>query len=146
MTNILFQGPFFLYLSDTHILQLPSFTRASCRISPYPVKVVYDAVAGVVDSKLHICTGYRMFHYICYVLLGTCWKELPSLSVDRYDAAGSITEAGWLVTGGRDDWRYNRHSSSDLYTDGVWTSGPTLPAPTSGHCQVTDGSKVIVTG
>jgi len=141
--NDLNKGPFFLYLSDTHILQLPSFTRASCRISPYPVKDVDDAVAGVVDSKLHSCGGYKQS--TCYALLGTCWKELPSLSVNRYDAAGSITEAGWLVTGGLDR-RSNRLSSSDLYTDGVWTSGPTLPAPTYGHCQVTDGSKVIVTG
>ena len=144
MTNIIFQGSFFLYLSDTHILQLPSFTRASCRISPYPVYGVSDAVAGVVDSKLHICGGDEQS--TCYALLGNCWKELPSLSVNRYEAAGSITEAGWLVTGGSERWGYGSHSSSDLYKDGVWTSGPTLPTPTNGHCQVTEGGKVIVAG
>ena len=101
------------------------------------------AVAGVVDSKLHICGGHGQS--TCHVLLGTSWKVQPSLSVDRQFAAGSITEDGWLVTGGRDG-SGSKLSSSDLYKDGVWTSGPSLHTPTQGHCQVTEGGKVIVAG
>merc|ERR1711874_340218 len=55
---------YYLYLSDKHILQLPSFTKATCNIDLYPVKQINawayglrGAVAAILDDRLHVCGG-----------------------------------------------------------------------------------------
>ena len=149
-SNVPFLGTYYLYLSDSHILELPSFTLANCDIDPYPVEGVHAAISNIVDNRLQVCGGGDAN---CYTLNGTSWEVQTSLSVPRYDAGGSRWMGGWLVTGGQDG--STRHSSSDLYTGGVWTVGPGLDTSTfwstrlhstSGHCQVTVGGRVIVAG
>merc|ERR1712106_265041 len=57
---------------------------------------------------------------------------------------------GLLVTGGSRggfDNRNGRVSSTEyLSASGQWTPGPALPVAMDGHCQVTAGSDVIITG
>ena len=75
------------------------------------------AVAEVLDTKLHICGFYigncigsqcnvnNPWPSTCYSLLGTNWKEQPSLSVDRWHVDPwhmHMTEADRLVTAGPD--------------------------------------------
>merc|ERR1712106_343246 len=152
------KGSYYLYLSDTHVLELPSFTKAKCHVDPYPVTTHWGlsgAVAAILDGKLHICGGGGGVAFAnCYALHGTSWMETLGLSVPRQNAGGSMWMGGWLVTGGIN---FNtRHTTSDLYRGGVWTAGPNLDKSkfwsnkalmgVEGHCQVTVGSKVIVAG
>ena len=163
-------GGFYLFLSDDHILQLPSFTKASCNIEPYPLghhlldlphnyPLKYGlsgVVSAVVDGKLHVCGGGEYKGVAsCHALHGTSWHGTPNLDIPRLNAESSMWQGGWLVTGGLLDGN-TRHTTSELYKGGGWTAGPSLDEKTlltrkplmgvEGHCQVTAGGRVIVAG
>jgi len=149
---------YYLYLSDTHILQLPSFTKARCTIEPYPVTNYYGlsgAVSAIIDGKLHVCGGGGAGGVAsCHGLHGTAWHGTPNLSLARQNAGSSLWQGGWLVTGGSDS--NTLHPSSELYNNGGWTAGPSMEEKTfwsrkplmgiAGHCQITAGGRVIVAG
>ena len=61
----------------------------------------------------------------------------------RRGAATSLTSQGMMVSGG-----YNGAylSSTEYYDGGQWARGPEMPVEMAGHCQVTVGQTVIVTG
>ena len=67
----------------------------------------------------------------------------------RSVAAASMTTDGLLVTGGNSGSKWTKRSrlaSTEYFSSGQWVSGPDLPLAVGGHCQVTVGSAVIVTG
>ena len=63
----------------------------------------------------------------------------------RWGAAASMTNNGWLVTGGLDR-NDNRLKSSEIFADGSWKESVSLPWTFTGHCQITSKSGVIVAG
>ena len=149
-------GSYYLYISDQHILELPSLTKAECNIEPYPITYYYGltgAVSAVLDGRLHVCGG-RDGDASCHALHGTAWHGIPTLATPRHNAGSSLWQGGWLVTGGQD--MNTRHPTSELYTGGAWSTGPTMEEKTfwsreplmgvEGHCQVTAGGRVIVAG
>lgn len=62
----------------------------------------------------------------------------------RSSAAASMTPAGMIVTGGRDD-NGDTQATTEYYS-GQWVRGPDMPVAIAGHCQVTVDTSVIVTG
>ena len=74
------------------------------------------------------------------------WNTRQSMQEKRKGAAASMTDRGLFVTGGRTTGRNNRLSSTEYFTSDGWVSGPSLPVAMDGHCQVTVGGLVIVTG
>jgi hypothetical protein len=82
----------------------------------------------------------------CYSLAGGVWTRQPSIKEGRYHAAGTITEKGFLITGGLGGGGGLLLSSTEYFSSGVWKSGPALPVAIVGHCQITVGSAVYVIG
>ena len=65
----------------------------------------------------------------------------------RYSAAASVVNDAWLVTGGDNDVIFDSYlSSTEILQGGGWVAGPGLPVRMQGHCQVTVGQGVVVTG
>jgi len=130
-------------------LELPSFTPLSnCSIPKYPEERLEHAVTGVVDGKIMSCGGYNR-KYVnlasCYMLDGSTWRKQPSMKHVRWGSAASMTNNGWLVTGGHDN-NDNRLKSSEIFADGSWKESVSLPWTFTGHCQITSKSGVIVAG
>ena len=63
----------------------------------------------------------------------------------RRSAATSLTTQGMLVSGGG-NYDDGYLSSTEYYAGGQWVRGPEMPVEMGGHCQVTVGETVIVTG
>jgi len=155
-------SPSLLYLGSK-TLQLPSFSPLpGCTAPPHPdanCNVEY-AVTGLVGGKVLACGGDSLDPWTCHsgfnsavdkhVSLSSChslhegvWSPEPDMREKRGWAAASTTPSGMLVTGGWDGFGYL--SSTELY-NGEWLAGPDLPRPLNGHCQVTVGTAVVVTG
>jgi len=155
-------SPILLYLGSK-TLQLPSLSPIpGCTAPPHPdanCNVEY-AVTGLVGGKVFACGGNSLDPWTCHsgfnslvdehVSLSTChslhegvWSPEPDMREKRAWAAGSPTLTGMLVTGGWDGYGYL--SSTELY-NGEWLAGPDLPRPLNGHCQLTVGTSVVVTG
>ena len=64
----------------------------------------------------------------------------------RGSAAASMTDNGWMVTGGMDKNHYDQLKSTEIFSDGSWRQGVELPWAFSGHCQITSKYGVIVVG
>ena len=64
--------------------------------------------------------------------------------VYRSEAAGSLWDGGWLVTGGDDS--SSKLSSVLVYSNDEWQEYTSLPVGLDEHCQVTVGSDVFVIG
>ena len=79
------------------------------------------------------------------MLDGSTWREQPSMKYVRWGAAASMTNEGWMVTGGHDSG-YRHVKETEIFADGSWKEGVRLPWAFSGHCQVTSKSGVIVAG
>ena len=65
----------------------------------------------------------------------------------NFRALAAATEdgsGGWLISGGSSGADYLQ--STEVYKNGVWTSGPPLPSPLYNHCQVEVNGKVYITG
>merc|ERR1712086_1107615 len=148
-----------LYLASTMIVELPSFTPfTSCPVDSYPGTVSW-AVTAVLDNRLKVCGGYDDAddsQSACYSLTestyrqtGGRWLPEPGMLEKRAYAASSYWPGhGLLVTGGRNGY-VTLSSTEYLSTSsahGQWTPGPDLPEGIAGHCQVTAGPDVIITG
>ena len=64
----------------------------------------------------------------------------------RGSAAASMTDDGWMVTGGMDKNSYDQLKPTEIFSDGSWRQGVELPWAFSGHCQITSKYGVIVAG
>ena len=76
---------------------------------------------------------------------GSTWKRQPSMRDVRLGAASSMTDDGWMVTGGYDT-DYEEVKSTEIFSDGSWREGVKLPWAFTGHCQVTSKAGVIIVG
>jgi len=130
-------------------LELPSFTPLSnCSIPKYPEDRLEHAVTGVIDGKIMSCGGSNRNYAklsSCHMLDGSTWREQPSMKYVRWGAAASMSNEGWMVTGGYDSG-YREVKETEIFADGSWKEGVRLPWAFSGHCQVTSKSGVIVAG
>ena len=79
---------------------------------------------------------------------GGQWTAVASMRGKRSYAAASVVNGAWLVTGGDngDSYSYSYLSSTEILQGGGWVAGPGLPVEMGGHCQVTVGQGVVVTG
>jgi len=151
--EVLDDPPNVMYIGSINIgqmaLELPSFTPLSnCSIPKYPEDKVHEAVTGVIDGKIMSCGGANR-KYIklssCHMLDGSTWKRQPSMRHVRLGAASSMTDDGWMVTGGYDT-DYNDVKSTEIFSDGVWREGVKLPWAFTGHCQITSKAGVLIVG
>ena len=72
-------------------------------------------------------------------------KQTMQVFLYRYDAAGSLLDGGWLVTGGSD--KDDKVLSSVVkFANNQWQEHSSMPNGVRGHCQVTVGGNVFVIG
>ena len=65
------------------------------------------------------------------------------MNTGRIEGSSSNSAQGWLVSGGRNG---STLSSTEVFANGSWTVGSSLPRSLYGHCQVQIGETVLVTG
>ena len=129
-------------------MELPKFVKAKCSIDPYPIQGVNDAMGSVIDDNLHVCGGMdpdKNSLSTCYSLTDGKWEERPNLTMPRQNAGSSIWRGNWLLTGGY----YNNHGrrdTSEEFLKGTWTPSMKLSREREGHCQITDGSNLLIAG
>ena len=80
----------------------------------------------------------------CYSLQGATWQEEPGMITARSGAGASSGPGGILVTGGFGSEGYL--ATSEVFRDGTWIEGPSLPAGIEGHCQVQRGEDIYIVG
>lgn len=109
-----------------------------CVIPSLPV-ALRSPIGGLVGDKLIVCGGSpspRQVSRKCYQLVprGKKWQEIASMHDERYLAASALTPDGnlWVTGGGGDHGR----SDSEIFEDGQWVPGPSLPRNASQHCFV----------
>ena len=133
-----------LFIQEDIILELPSFTKSSCRVTDYPEGNVDWAQSGLVSSKLVACSLSG-----CYCLQNGTWTVTTQMITNRKEAGSSNFDGGWLVTGGATS-AYSIFSSvissTEVLDSGNWTSNISLPQGIYRHCQLTIGNNIIITG
>ena len=80
----------------------------------------------------------------CYSLSQGEWMRENNLGDPRSVAAGSQAPGGFMISGGIN--AKGRPFSTEIFNNGVWTCGPSIPVSLKGHCQVQVGDKVIIAG
>jgi len=136
-----------LFISDSDILELPTFTPSTCTIDSYPERGIQYAYSGMVDDRQLICGGRGADGSLlssCYSLQDIGWSKEADNDLARSGAAASMTPGGLMVTGGYGKGGYL--SSTEIFKENVWVTGPSLPVGVEGHCQVQIGDHVIVVG
>jgi hypothetical protein len=138
--------PLLLYLANSVLLSLPSFLPSNLTIAPYPVPDLVYSTSGVLTGGIIICGGKQISPLpSCFSLHGKTWVRQPSLATGRDSAAASLTMSGELmVSGGWDGSKLL--SSTEVYHNSSWHSGPDLPIQLKGHCQVLVGDRPVIVG
>jgi len=144
----------FLFLGDK-LLELPHLKPISkCPISNHPVKSRMYPVTGLVDGKIMTCGGKENNRVprSCFTLDRGRWSKSRTktdMIHSRFFAAASTTKDGNMMVSGGWDSVYsfaNRLDSTEIFVNGKWKVGPTLPMKTSSHCQLFSSLGVIVAG
>jgi len=141
------EGPSYLYLSDTTILDMDTLQVKTCQQN-FPAQLsVYWSQAAIVPYQgqdcLMLCGGSGLTG--CLVWTNTGWQSLDTPFFNkREDAASSFVGGDWLVTGGHDP--YDEFSSALLYESDIWQEYLSMPSRLQSHCQVTVGGDVFVIG
>ena len=123
----------------------------------YPLNVYDAAGASFPDKTTVVCGGYgnggsgNGYKSECYRLKNSLWESFGQLQTARSGhAATTIGDSIWF-TGG-DKLHIPGEGYSELATteilrnDGTIISGPDLPEPRDGHCQVTFGNTILIIG
>ena len=127
------------------------------QIINYPLNVYDAAGASFPDKTIVVCGGYgnggsgNGYKSECYRLKNSLWESFGQLQTARSGhAATTIGDSIWF-TGG-DKLHVVGEGNSELATteilrnDGTIISGPDLPEPRDGHCQVTFGNTILIIG
>ena len=114
-------------------------------LKPHTTKPAY---APLMDQNYKIVGQAPGIKTSCHSLVGGKWTPHPDmLQNNRMYGASSMTEDGFLVTGGiYTNVQTDRLSSTEYFSSGQWVAGPALPVAMSGGCQVTVGTVVFVAG
>jgi len=134
-----------ILMGDSLLLELPSFTPANCTIASYPERGIQYAVGGTPGN--YICGGRKADGSLlssCYSLQGNTWQKEAKMAVARSGAAASSGVGGLMVSGGYGADGYL--ASTEIFKDGSWSAGPSLPAGVEGHCQVQIADDVFILG
>ncbi len=114
---------------------------SSCRLADFPVVIEYASIT-LMGDEVWACGGesYELdtvYSNRCYAYdpVNNSWRHSGDLSVPRNYPSSSLMGKGdsLLVAGGN----LNAGSeSTDVFSDGVFTPGPSLPFPIFFACQV----------
>ncbi len=124
-------------------IDLTSEIQSCLSPSGYPFSGTYH-VGTMLDGVPLVCGGYDddrdigtdecyWYNYNDNVWVPTSQNMLES----RYAPAASLIDsATWLISGGQNEI-WETVDSTEVYKDGRFSYGPTLPTVRFGHCQVT---------
>ena len=86
----------------------------------------------------------------CQILKGGRWISQPPMRNKRRSAAACVSKDGdFVVTGGtvsKAGGGFNSLSSTEIFKNGEWQTGPALPKTIYHHCMVATEKGVIVAG
>lgn len=138
----------FIYLSQSIILRLPSFTEVSCNQNfPEDTSEAFDSSSAAMvmhkgKQELIVCGGFSMTG--CRVWTDQGWDKIET-SFNRIAAASSLlNNKTWLVTGGFNGT--NVLKSTQIYTEAGFQNSVELPVVTTAHCQLTMSGIVYLMG
>ncbi len=136
-------------LNNVEVLDLDSDNSGCDSIANYPMPT--DSMVGVVmDGAPFLCGGFvpeigdgtdECYTYNYETLSWDASRN--KMTMPRYYHRASLVDsATWLITGGRDAAGVY-FDSTEIYQDGAFTQGPTLPSERDCHCQVTLNSSYV---
>jgi len=110
-------------------------TGEGCIVSNYPFEVNF-ATGAFVNGSPVVCGGYwSTSECYSYNTDFDRWDRFPGMTIGRHSHMSSILPDGkWMITGGKADLRSGK--SSDIFDGEEFSTGPVLPDPFYGHCQV----------
>ena len=81
----------------------------------------------------------------CFSLKHNHWVQEANLLMARTKAGASSSHHQMIITGGASN-EWNRMKTTEIYSHGIWSSGPKLDQTLIRHCQVEVNGAVYVIG
>ena len=138
-------------MSHTELIKIDKdgiFTKGSCQLPDYPLKVSHAKGTFLAQSESNIICGGDPPTNECYKFDVDEWKKMPSMKTARYYHGMTSTNDEIFVCGGYDAilfyGGYGYTSRCEKFENGKWISIQSLPTKLSNHCMITINNETIL--